>query len=253
MARLHLTGGIRFEGPDGVFDDGDLPGHQGRIAFAALAIERRPLSHDELADIVWSERPPDRWKTALTAVMSKIRRLVSDIGLDGTRVVASSGGTYALAVPTETWVDVEDAMRRLDRAEGALRHGDAATASGEATVATAILRRPLLAGVDCLWLDDARRRQTDALFRCATTLADAWIRLGDHQLAATAAELAIELDPLRETAHRLLIEAERGRGDRGAALRAYARCESTLASEVGVAPSRETRLLAEQLRHTANG
>ena len=125
MARLYLTGGIRYDGPRGTFDDAHLPGHQGRIAFAALAIERRAMSHDELADVVWSERPPDQWKPALAAVVSKIRRLVAAIGLDGMSVVVSSGGTYSVSLPAGTWVDVEDAMRRLDRAEGAVRHGEA--------------------------------------------------------------------------------------------------------------------------------
>lgn len=248
MARLYLTGGIHMTGPSGSFGEADLPGNQGRIAFAALAIERRPLSHDELAEIVWDGRPPPRWKSALAAVVSRTRRLVTGIGLDGNRTVPSSGGAYALSVPAETWVDVEDAMRRLDRAEGALRHRDVVTATREATVASGILRRPLLPGVDALWLDGVRRRHDDALFRSSVTLAAAWNALGDFQLAATAASAAIGIDPLRETAHRLLMEAERGRGDRGAALRAYARCAATLSTELGVEPSPETQRLAESLR-----
>ena len=70
MARLYLTGGLRLDGPAGSFTDGDLPGNQGRIAFAALAVERRPLTHDRLADIVRDESPPAQWKTALTPVVS---------------------------------------------------------------------------------------------------------------------------------------------------------------------------------------
>lgn len=237
-----------MEGPQGAFEDGDLPGHQGRIAFAALAIERRPLAYDELADIVWNERPPAQWKPALAAVVSKIRRLVTGIGLDGAAIVGSAGGTYALSVPPDTWIDLEDAMRRLDRAEGSVRHGELVEATRDATVASSILRRPLLPGIDVLWLDEVRRRHADALFRCSVTLATAWIELGDQQLAATAATTAISIDPLRETAHRLLIDAELRRGDRGAALRAYARCEEILADELGVAPSPETQALARRLR-----
>ncbi len=248
MARLYLTGGLRMEGPSGSFGDADLPGLQGRIAFAALAIERRPVSHDELAEIVWDQDPPSQWKSALTPIVSKIRALLTRTGLDGRAVLGSVGGTYALTVPSDTWVDLEDAHRRLDRAEGALRHGDDAAATREGTVASSILRRPLLAGIDSLWVDQQRRRQSDALYRCLVTLASAWTRLGDHQLAATIAENAVGLDPLRETGHRLLIEAERARGDGAAALRAYTRCAAILAEELGVDPSPDTLRLADLIR-----
>ena len=248
LARLYLTGGIRLDGPEGGFTEADLPGHQGRVAFASLAVERQPLAHDRLAGIVWDDSPPAQWKSALAAVISKIRGLMARSGMDGASVVASAGGTYAFAPPPETWVDLEHAYQRLDRAEGALRHRDATAAVGDATVASAIFRRPLLAGEDGLWLDEVRRRQTDALYRSFVALASAWNRIGDHQLAAVVAESAVTLDPFREIGHRLVIEAERARGDSGAALRAFRRCERILAEELGVPPSAETLHLADMLR-----
>jgi DNA-binding SARP family transcriptional activator len=240
LARLYLTGGVRMDGPDGSFVDSDLPGFQGRIAFVVLAIERRALSFDELADIVWDERPPDRWKGSLAVIVSKIRTLLTSTGLDGRAMMTSTSGTYALTLPVDSWVDLEDALRRLDRAEGALRHHDPSITAREATVASSILRRPLLPGVDCAWVERAQRRQTDALYRSLAALASAWTALGDHQLAVTIAESAVQLDPLRETGYRLLIEAESARGDRGAALRAFARCADVLDAELGVQPSPET-------------
>jgi DNA-binding SARP family transcriptional activator len=71
--------------------------------------------------------------------------------------------------------------------------------------------------------------------------------MGDHQLASVAAANSVKLDPYREIGHRLLIEAERARGDGGAALRAFHRCERILA-EIGAHPSRETLALADGLR-----
>ena len=149
MARLYLTGGLRIEGPDGTIGGADLPGHQGRVAFVALAVERHPISHDGLADIIWDNAPPRQWKSALAAVVSKTRSLITTTGLDGTSVLSSAGGTYTFTPPAEMWIDLEHAYRCLDRAEGALRHGDHTGAVGDATVASAILRRPLLAGESC--------------------------------------------------------------------------------------------------------
>jgi DNA-binding SARP family transcriptional activator len=248
---LYLTGGLRLDGPSGHFVDANLPGNQGRIAFAALAVERRPLSHDQLADIVWDERLPSQWKSALAPVISKIRSLITTTGLDGPSVLTSSGGAYELVLPADIWVDLEHGLRRLDRAEGAIRHEDHASAAHHATVASSILRRPFLTGIDNRWLDDVRSRLADSLYRCSTTLATAWNHLGDHQLAVTAARTAIDLDPLRESAHRALIEAEHARGDYSAALRAYSGCVDVLAGELGASPSPETRALADKIRGDA--
>ena len=237
-----------MEGPSGSFLDSDLPGSQGRLAFAALVVERRPMSRDELADIVWDERLPNQWNGALTTIVSKIRTLVSAAGFDAAALVTSIGGTYELHLPTETWVDLEDAYRRLDRAAGAIRHDDLETTTSEATVASAVLRRPLLAGIHGSWLDAQRRRQADGLYRSLALLAESWNRIGDHPLAAAVARSAIALDPLREIGHRLLMQAEWGRGDRGAALVALERCEQILTDQLGVAPSPETQQLALTLR-----
>lgn len=248
MARVYLTDGLRLEGPAGAFADGDLPGSQGRIAFAALVSERRTLSRDALAEIVWDGALPPRWNGALSTILSKIRSLVSATGLDGKAIVVSSAGTTAIHLPPECWVDLEDAYRRLDRAEGRLRHDDPTNAAPDATIAVSILRRPFLAGIDNAWVDARRRTQSDALHRGLVVLADTWNRLGDHGLAATVAERAVVLDPLREIGHRLLIEAEWLRGDRGAALRAFSRCERVLSDELGASPSPETQRLAAAIR-----
>jgi DNA-binding SARP family transcriptional activator len=236
-----------MEGPAGNFDGSDLPGHQGRLAFAALAVDRRPLAHEHLASIVWDDDPPGQWKSALAAVISKARSLISLTGLDGAAVLVSTGGTYSFSPSPQMWIDLEQAYRRLDRAEGSLRHDDPMSAAQEATVASAILRRPFLPGESGLWLEEARSRQSDALYRCYVTLAAAWRIIGDHQLAAAIAESAILVDPYRELGHRLLIEIEQERGDSGAAVRAFNRCERILRDEMGVRLSPETLRLADRL------
>jgi DNA-binding SARP family transcriptional activator len=252
LARLYLTGGLRLEGPTGHVTDSDLPGRQGRIAFAALAVERQPLSHDQLAEIIWDEAPPPQWKTALAPVISKIRSLISTTGLDGPEVLTAGGGAYNLLLPAEIWVDLETAHRSLDRAEGALRHGRDVDAARDATVASSILRRGFLTGIDNLWVERVRDRLTDALYRSSITLATAWNQLGDHQLATTVAQAAIDLDPLREIGHRVLIGAEQARGDHSAALRAYRRCAEVLATELDASPSPETLRLVDAI-HPGGG
>jgi DNA-binding SARP family transcriptional activator len=248
LARVYLTGGVRLDGPAGSFGEADLPGTQGRLAFAVLLVERRALTREHLASLVWGDEPPEAWSPALTSVLSKVRNLVSRTGLDGRAVVSSAGGSCGIRMPAGSWVDLEDAERRTDRAQGALRHGDPTTAAREATVASAVLRRPFLPGVVAAWADDRRALIDQTLLRCLVTLATARNELGDHDLAAVVAADAVRRDPLRETAHRALVRAELGRGDRGAAARAYEECARTLRRELGVPPSPATAALVEGLR-----
>jgi len=247
LARVYLTGGLRLDGPSGSFGDAELPGPQGRLAFTALVVERRAVPREHLAALVWNDEPPEAWSSALTSILSKVRHLVTRAGLDGRSVVLSSGGSCGVRLPAGCWVDLEDAERRTDRAQGALRHGDAATAAREATVASAVLRRPFLPGLAADWADTCRARLDEMLLRCLVTLAQARSELGDHDLAAVVAAEAIRRDPLRETAHRALVRAELGRGDRGAAARAYQDCVRTLGAELGVPPSPQTTALLDGL------
>lgn len=250
QVRIFLTGRVCVEGPAAVIDESDLPGNQGRIAFATLVHERRPVHRDRLADIVWDGRLPDTWSTSLNAIVSKLRAQLTVAGLDGKAVLAASGGSYAVSLPTDCWVDTEDAIRRIDRAEGAQRHGDSVTAVQEATVASSILRRPFLGGTDGSWVGEVRRELDAALYRSHIVLASGWIDRGDHQLASSSAERAIELDPIRETAYRLLMEAELARGDSVAALHAFDRCERIVRNEFGSSPSTLLTELAERARQT---
>ena len=62
----------------------------------------------------------------------------------------------------------------------------------------------------------------------------------------TALEVADELltrEPLREAAHRLLIECHLARAEPARAIEHYRRLERTLAEAVGARPSAETRAL----------
>lgn len=246
--KVFLTGRLQVEGPSGIVTDADLSGHQARLAFAVLVHERRPIDRDRLAHVIWDGELPPTWNTSLNAVVSKLRRQLSRTGLDGRSVLTAAGGAYAISLPSDSWVDTEDAIRRVDRAEGAERHGDLAQAVSEATVASSILRRSFLSGIEGEWVSDVRRRLDASLYRAYVVLATGWNRCGDHRLAGNVAAQAIDLDPIREVGYRLLMEAELGRGDSIAALEVFDHCERVVRSEFGASPSSATIALAEQAR-----
>jgi SARP family transcriptional regulator, regulator of embCAB operon len=238
--RLYLLGRIVLEAPAGTLVAADLPGRQGRLALAFLALHRsQPVPRGELSEILWSNEPPDAWDVALSAVISKLRRVLTMVGLDGALV--SGGGCYELRLPTAVWVDVETAATQLDRAEGALRRGEIDAAWAAATVALAILRRPLLPGDDAPWLSVERARLDGMRARASDSLVEAWLARGEGPLAQRLAEEAVAVAPLREMNHRLLVRAHLTQGNRSEALLAYQRCRRLLLDELGIEPSTTTQ------------
>jgi predicted ATPase/Tfp pilus assembly protein PilF len=74
---------------------------------------------------------------------------------------------------------------------------------------------------------------------------------GAYATAISTLHRLLQLEPWDERAHRALMTALAADGQRSAALTQYALCCQLLADELGVAPSAETRALADQLRGTS--
>lgn len=253
MSRIDLAGRIAIHRGGMTVDERALPGLQPRLVFAMLVTERhRPVSREELADNLWSEQPPDTWDTAIRVVVSRARRFVAAAGIGPPEALDAQGGGYRLQLEGIE-VDLERAVVANETAESALASGDAERAARLATEARAVFARPLLAGVDGPWVDARRRELTLELVRALEVLANARLRLGQHARATTAAKAAMSVDPFRESAYRLLMQAGLTAGDPVAGLRAYERLRLLLVEELGVDPSPETQALhLDLLRHTAS-
>ena len=94
MTGLHiqLTGELRVEVDDRVLDASRLGGERARLVFALLVLERgRPLTRDQLADVVWEDRLPPTWRPALRNVLARVRAFVRDAGLGVHYVERESG------------------------------------------------------------------------------------------------------------------------------------------------------------------
>src|SRR5689334_17760230 len=92
-----------------VIQDGDermedrLPGRQGRRLFAYLALNRhRPTPRAELIEALWPDQPPAAADSALSALLSKLRRGLPVGWLAGR-------DEPRLALPADTLFDVEAA------------------------------------------------------------------------------------------------------------------------------------------------
>ena len=102
--RIELCGALTVE-VDGRRVEEDLPGRQGRLLFAYLALNReRPVRRDELVDVVWDENPPGSPDAGLAALLTRLRRALGPDAVEGR-------SHLRLALP-DVWLDVEARARR---------------------------------------------------------------------------------------------------------------------------------------------
>jgi class 3 adenylate cyclase len=244
--RVYLTGRIAVETAVGLADETRFPGRQGRLVFAFLALSaQRPVGREALADAVWGEHVPPSWDAALKSIVSKLRSLLKTVDLPDS--IAAVSGCYQLRLPVESWIDLEACARAVDVAEAAIRKGAIDEAWSEATVATAIARRPFLPGEDAPWIDDVRIRLAARHVRALDALAEVWLQRGNASLAIAVAAEAVGLEPFRESGYRQLMRAHVLAGNRAEALRTYEWCVRILADEIGVEPDHETTALRDSL------
>lgn len=241
--RVYLTGRVALE-VDGTvaLHERQFRGKQGRLAFVYLVCERaRTVSREELAAVLWPQESPPAWDSALSALMSRIRGLLSSEMTRCRGVSLSRGfGQYQVLLPADTWIDLEAGASAIDEAEGRLRAGDPGGILGPATVAAAIAERPFLSGVEGEWVDSKRRKLDRQLLRALECLSHMWLANREPAHAVELATRAVALDPFRESSHQLLMRALVASGNRAEAVRAYQRLRNLLSGELGTDPSPET-------------
>jgi DNA-binding SARP family transcriptional activator len=123
--------------------------------FAYLAAQKgRPVPRDELAELLWGDELPPTWEKALRVLMTKLRALLEECGIDGSTALTSAFGCYKLTLPAGVWIDVDAAVEAVERAEAALAAGDLSEARSQGAAAAALARRSFLPGEDGLWVEE---------------------------------------------------------------------------------------------------
>jgi SARP family transcriptional regulator, regulator of embCAB operon len=232
-ARVQLCGPFAVE-VAGRRLDHRLPGRQGRLLVGYLALHRHQrIPRAVLIDALWGETPPGAPGAALNALVSKIRAVA------GPELLAGRG-ELALVLPAGSRVDVEDALTSVHTAETAVAVGDWRRVWTPALTAYFVTRRRLLPESDAPWVEAWRRRLLDIGVRALECYGTACLELGGAELpgAERAARELVEVAPLRETGHLLLMRALAGRGNVAEALAAYERLRVLLREELGVHPCR---------------
>jgi len=220
-----------------------LPGAKGQLLFAYLVLNRlRQVDRDELLDAVYGDEASLEHHPRLSVLLSKLRSAVG-------RELLSGRSQIELVLPPDAFVDVEEALEGLHRAESHVAAGEWAEAWGPAGIAYHVASRPLLQGQDRPWLDEWRRRLDDVRLRGLECFAAARLGLGGPTLpqAEECGRRLIALAPYRESGHRILMEALEQRGNVAEALLVYDGLRVRLRDELGIAPSQSVQSVYRRL------
>jgi DNA-binding SARP family transcriptional activator len=231
MARL----GLQLLGfPRVRFDARDvgLSLRKGLAIVAYLAEARGPTSRDNLSSLLWPDADAEAARAGLRRTLHRLRSAF------GAKVIEADRTSLSLARSLDLRVDTHAFEAACDK--GALEE------------AARLYGGDFLAGLS---IDGCREFEEWAFFRrealrsrlvqALERLIDQQFSQGHHGAARAHAARLVGLDPLSETAHRYLIEAHLGAGDRVAAERQYEACARLLADELGVAPDAQTTALLE--------
>ncbi len=243
--RVRLLGRLGIEHGQRWLDGSALPGRQGRIVLAYLALCHYPVSRDELADLVWPDALTAAWERDLSAVVSKVRAALDSVDLGS--LLHGALGCYELQLPPTSRVDVEDAVRFVEDAESAWRVGNRDVALPAAATAANLARRPFLPAERGLWIERRRDDLRATLLRALDLLAQG-LTVGPYKDDALRyTKEAVALDPYRESSYVQLMRVHMSQGNRAEALRAYEQCRAILADDLGVTPSSQTEAVYREV------
>jgi pentatricopeptide repeat protein len=232
---------------EGVRLETRFPARQGRILFAYLATNRiRPVTRDQLAEALWPGEHHTATDTALSALLSKLRRAVGRERLAGRHELQ-------LLLPEGALVDLEAAEEAIHRAEAAISRKDWAAAWPASRVALHTATRGFLVGLDGPWVERQRDRLHDLRVRALEAVAEIGLGMGAHEMrsAERSGRTLIELEPFRESGYRSLMRALAEQGNPAEALRVYERLRIVLRDELGTTPGTEAQRIHRQLLASA--
>jgi DNA-binding SARP family transcriptional activator len=194
-----------------------------------LALGPGPLRRATVASRLWPDAPAER-------AMASLRTTLWNLPKDPPLVVQTGGPGIELAGGVR--VDLWEAMREAH----ALLDDDPRCDPSEVSLDT--LTVELLPDWDDDWLLVERERFRQLRLLGLEALCVIASDNGAYARAVEAGLAAVACEPLRERAHRLLMEAHLAAGNRHEAIRQFGFCAALLRDELGLDPSQEmVRLL----------
>ncbi len=234
-ARVTLLGGFALRlGDDAQHPVRDLPRAIQRLV-AHLGLSRCP-HRNAVAGALWPDVPEDHAHGSLRSALWRLRRVAP-----GTVEVTGD----SLCLGAGVGVDVRELEAWASRVLAPGPRGSDVALPGPA------LLRELLPGWPEEWVSLERERLRQLRMHALEALAGELVLAGRFAEAVEAASAAVREEPLRESAHRVVVRAHLAAGDVAGARRAYESFRRALADTLGVAPTPSMTGLIPGLRPPA--
>ncbi|MCB9161892.1 MAG: pentapeptide repeat-containing protein [Caldilineaceae bacterium] len=223
------------------------------LAFEAAAVHSRT----SLAHLLWPEANAQQGPGALRVTLYRLRKALDEAAPGSSDRLLTITRETVRFQPEHASVDVLEFQECLQRVAA---HDHAAPAAcptclADLTLAVELVHGDLLAGLDVPdappfdeWLLLRRERLRLQVLDALEILTTAYVEQGDHARAYAYAARQIELDPLRESAHRQLMRILALQGNVNAAREHFAGMQRLFAAELGATPEAATMRLWEQIR-----
>lgn len=199
-----------------------------------LALHPKGAGRDELVEAIWPAQDPARTRPRFWQSVSEARQALGDAWLH-------EGERYQLD-RAKVRIDLEELDELLSAASAEGTGGAQALER-----ALALWRGEPLEGSDYLWAEGEIRSLRATLLDLLERVARLRLASHDARGALQIAEQAIGLDGLHEPSWRLALQAESALGLRESITRRYDELARVLDEELGLEPTRETRVIYRQL------
>ncbi len=202
-----------------------------RELIAYLALHPHGATRDELIEALWPAQDPKKTRRRLWDLATDARATLGD-------ALIHEGERYRLD-RAKVHIDLD----QLDQ----LLAGTDADNEPDLEAALALWRGEPLEGADYTWADGHIHRLRATLLGLLERAGYARLERGDARGALHIAEQAIALDQFHEASWRLALQAEHALGMRESITRRYDELAHALDEQLGLQPTRETRVMYRQL------
>jgi DNA-binding SARP family transcriptional activator len=195
---------------------------------AYLALQEHPMSRAHLAGVLWPETNESRAQASLRSTLWRVRQVHKGMIV---------GSQACLSLSDSVGVDA----RLVIQAARGLARGESASALNGLAIDS--FSAELLPDWYDDWVAFERERFRLMSLQALEDLAAAHTARREYGQAVTAALAAVHLEPLRESAHRVLIAAHIAQGNFSEALREHHNYTDLLERELRLAPSPQMEAL----------
>jgi DNA-binding SARP family transcriptional activator len=244
---------VRLFGPVEVHDGGTrrapFPTRQAKGLFAYLVLNRgRAHTRERLAGTFWAARTEQSARKCLRTTIWRVRGVLEPEGVAPGTYLKSRDHAMEFTGGTDFRLDVAEFEDRVQRANGSAAEDRDTDSIRLLEEAVALYRGDLLEGVYDDWCVCEQQRLRLLLLGALTDLTQYHASRSEWSEAVRWSRRLLDLDPLREHAHRNVMRLQYLTGDRPAALRQFDQLSELLSREFGVAPMPETVALCEAIR-----